>query len=50
MKIRELRSKAERELGDLFDIRQFHEVILEIGTVTLPILEERVNKYIISSK
>ncbi|GIS21554.1 MAG: hypothetical protein CM15mP122_0600 [Bacteroidota bacterium] len=50
MKIRELRSKAERELGDLFDIRQFHEVILEIGTVTLPILEQRVNKYIISSK
>ena len=50
MKIRELRNKAERELGDLFDIRQFHEVILEIGTVTLPILEERVNKYIISSK
>ena len=50
MKIRELRSKAERELGDLFDIRQFHEVILEIGTVTLPILEKRVNKYIISSK
>ena len=50
MKIRELRSKAEKELGDLFDIRQFHEVILEIGTVTLPILEERVNKYIISSK
>ena len=50
MKIRELRAKAERELGDLFDIRQFHEVILEIGTVTLPILEERVNKYIISSK
>ena len=50
MKIRELRSKAERELGDLFDIRQFHEVILEIGTVTLPILEERVNKYIISNK
>lgn len=46
MKIRELRKKAEAALGPDFDIRDFHEVILEQGTVTLPIMEERVNNYI----
>lgn len=46
IKIRELREKAEEKLGPDFDIRNFHEVILEEGVVTLPILEERVNKYI----
>ena len=46
LKIRELRKKAEAELGKDFDIREFHEVILEQGTVTLAILEERVLQYI----
>ena len=46
MKIRELRRRAEKALGADFDIRKFHEVILEQGTVTLPILEQRVEAYI----
>ncbi|MEH6535000.1 MAG: DUF885 domain-containing protein [Psychroserpens sp.] len=46
LKIRELRQKAETELGSKFDIRDFHEIILEQGTVTLGILERRVNTYI----
>lgn len=46
LKIRELRKKAENALGDVFSIRDFHEIILEQGTVTLPILEQRVNAYI----
>ncbi|MGK0427387.1 MAG: hypothetical protein ACJAUR_001499, partial [Ulvibacter sp.] len=46
LKIRELRKKAEVELGSKFDIREFHEVILEQGTVTLAIMENRVNNYI----
>ena len=46
MKIRELRRLAEETLGPDFDIREFHQVILGQGTVTLPIMEERVNKYI----
>lgn len=50
LKIRELRKKAETELGDTFDIRKFHELILEQGTVTLPILERRVDAYIKNSK
>lgn len=46
LKIRELRLKAETELGSKFNIRDFHEVILEQGTVTLAILENRINNYI----
>ncbi|NJB70584.1 uncharacterized protein (DUF885 family) [Saonia flava] len=46
IKIRELRKKAEKELGSKFDIRDFHEVILEQGTVTLSTLENRINAYI----
>jgi len=49
LKIRELRKKAEEALGPDFDIRKFHEVILEEGVVTLPILEERIMKYINSN-
>ena len=46
LKIRELRTLAEKELGAKFDIRSFHEIILEEGTVTLSILEKRVLNYI----
>lgn len=50
LKIRELRKKAEEVLADKFSIRDFHEIILEQGTVTLPILERRVNAYINRTK
>lgn len=46
LKIRELRKKAEEVLGSDFDIRKFHEIILEEGVVTLPILEKRVMAFI----
>lgn len=46
IKIRELRKRAEAALGSKFDIREFHEVVLEQGTVTLAILENRINNYI----
>ena len=46
LKIREMRLKSEEVLGTKFDVREFHEVILEQGTVTLSILEERINNYI----
>tara|TARA_B100001063_G_scaffold8454_2_gene6552 strand:- start:1156 stop:2892 length:1737 start_codon:yes stop_codon:yes gene_type:complete len=50
LKIRELRTRAEKELGTNFDIREFHEVVLEQGTVTLSILEKRINNYITKNK
>jgi len=46
LKIRELRSIAEKKLGSDFDIREFHEIILSEGTVTLAILESRVLNHI----
>lgn len=46
IKIRQLRKKSEEALGEKFDIRAFHEVILEEGTVTLSIMENRVNDHI----
>ena len=50
IKIREMRTKAETTLGDKFDIRKFHEVILAEGTVTLSILESRIENYISKNK
>lgn len=46
IKIRELRKRAEEALGPKFEIRDFHEVILKRGTVTLTIMEELVDDYI----
>jgi uncharacterized protein (DUF885 family) len=46
MKILELRQKAMDELGDRFDIRDFHDVVLKNGAVPLDILERLVDDYI----
>lgn len=46
LKIRELRAKAERELGGDFDVRAFHDVVLGAGAVPLPVLERRVMAWI----
>ncbi|OBV10806.1 DUF885 domain-containing protein [Erythrobacter dokdonensis] len=46
LKIMELREKARAELGDAFDIRAFHDVILVNGPVPLSILEENVDQWI----
>jgi uncharacterized protein (DUF885 family) len=47
LKIRELRSKAEKEMGENFNIRDFHDVVLGHGAVPLDILEKHVNEYIL---
>lgn len=46
IKIQELRKLAESKLDDKFDIRAFHDVVLKHGSVTMPILEENVKKWI----
>jgi uncharacterized protein (DUF885 family) len=46
LKIRELRSKAEKALGEQFDIREFHDMLLSKGTVTLAIMEKMVDRFI----
>ncbi|ULU26116.1 DUF885 domain-containing protein [Dyella terrae] len=46
LKILELRQKAEQALGPKFDIRHFHDTVLQIGSVPLPVLEKRVERFI----
>jgi uncharacterized protein (DUF885 family) len=50
LKIFELRERAQRELGDRFDIREFHEVVLGNGALPLDVLESQVEAYIASRK
>ncbi|UIP07271.1 DUF885 domain-containing protein [Erythrobacter sp. SDW2] len=50
LKIMELRGKAQAELGEDFDIRAFHDVVLRSGPVPLSILEENVLGWIDQSK
>jgi uncharacterized protein (DUF885 family) len=46
LKIRELRERAKKELGPKFDIRKFHDEMLNGGTLPLDLLEARTNKWI----
>ncbi len=46
LKIRELRAKAEKALGGRFDIRHFHDTVLSLGSVPLPVLEQRIDRFI----
>lgn len=50
LKIRELRTKAEQELGDKFSIAQFHNQVLDSGCIPLKVLEDKINRWIESVK
>ncbi|MBQ4832858.1 DUF885 domain-containing protein [Pseudoalteromonas sp. MMG010] len=50
LKILELREAAKMELGDKFDIRQFHDVVLKNGPLPLNLLEKFVNEWVASKK
>ncbi|WP_100643830.1 DUF885 domain-containing protein [Alteromonas facilis] len=50
IKILELREKAQQALGDKFDIRQFHDIVLGGGAVPLPILERLIDEWIASKQ
>lgn len=50
IKILELRSKAQQELGDKFDIRAFHDTVLSGGALPLNVLEKRIDNWIASVK
>jgi uncharacterized protein (DUF885 family) len=49
LKIVELREKAKQQLGDKFDLRQFHDVVLTNGAVPLDLLEELVTDWVKST-
>jgi uncharacterized protein (DUF885 family) len=50
LKILELRARAQQALGDKFSYQKFHEVVIGDGTLPLPILEQRVDRWITSTK
>src|SRR5688572_27443183 len=50
LKIKELRAKAEKELGPKFDIREFHAEALKDGAVPLSILEAKIDRWIAAKK
>jgi len=50
LKLVELREKARQVLGDKFSLREYHDVVLDTGTVPLEILERQVDAYIASAQ
>jgi uncharacterized protein (DUF885 family) len=50
LKIRELRERAEEELGEDFDLRLFHDAVLANGAVPLDVLEEEIERFIAKSQ
>ena len=46
LKIRELRQRAETTMGDRFDLREFHDLVLGAGSLPLDLLEKRVDEWI----
>jgi len=50
MKILELRERARKELGPKFDIRQFHDKVLDAGALPMNMLEDRINQWIKTRK
>jgi uncharacterized protein (DUF885 family) len=50
LKIIEMREKARKELGPKFDLREFHRILLENGTMPLELAARRVDEYIRASK
>ena len=50
LKIRELRTRAEKELGPAFDIREFHDVVLLGGALPLAVLQKEVDEWIADKK
>ncbi len=46
MSIEKSRARAEQALGKRFDIRAFHDTVLELGSVPLPVLEARIDRFI----
>jgi uncharacterized protein (DUF885 family) len=50
LKFRELRERAQKELGPKFDLRRFHDEMLDGGTLPLDLLDARTNKWIAEQK
>lgn len=50
LKIRELRTRASNELGDKFDVREFHDQVLKDGSLPMSVLEAKIDRWIAAKK
>jgi uncharacterized protein (DUF885 family) len=50
MKILELRARAQKELGAKFDLRAFHDAVLDQGPLPLDVLEAKISEWIAARK
>ena len=50
LKIKELRAKSKAALGEEFDLRRFHNAVLDNGPLPLNILEEQIDRWVVSEK
>jgi uncharacterized protein (DUF885 family) len=50
LKILELRDRAQKALGPKFDIRAFHDQVLDAGALPLDVLEQRIDAWIAKSR
>jgi uncharacterized protein (DUF885 family) len=50
MKILELRARAQKELGPKFDLRAFHDAVLDQGPLPLDMLDAKINEWITTQK
>lgn len=46
LKLQELRGRATRKLGDRFDIRHFHDQVLDTGALPLDVLEAKIDRWL----
>jgi uncharacterized protein (DUF885 family) len=50
MKILELRGRAQQELGEKFNLRAYHDAVLDQGPLPLDMLEAKINAWIVAQK
>jgi uncharacterized protein (DUF885 family) len=50
LKFKELRARVKQELGERFDVRQFHNAVLDDGPLPLDVLDKRINEWIAAQK